>query len=469
MPSESPLQSGDFEQITKSSIQDSSMESSQFEIIKPGEAGQVDSEDSTSSSELPELTLIDKEPSLEAVDTERKESTMDNDELISIEKPITIDSQDSPEESTEAKPMVDVHNVKEEDVDKDEAVDDKIEEIAPVEEEKKDPNVWTDILGSGRLYKKIVVEGEGTKLERGMLVKIEIYEPMKSFDMTFGTVGCETKLWASTEVLLGDGLSEFAAPAVELAVYEVKPGGIVAVKSHAELRNNVPEEFQIKVIEILEKNLIKLSNESKELGNTHFVKKKDPKMALQYYQRGIRLLNEFLQDNEHTPESKDIWTKTMKNIGRCYFKDGQNVKSRESFKEILAVDPKNVQVQQLMADVLLKEKAYDQTLKVCKSIMACEGSSEDPKIKEHNERVSEICNRKLKEQSEKHKMMCAKMFNSDQPKVEKPVEKVESVSQSVQPAEADKSESSNMQYFVLAGAAALGAIIFWQAKKSLSD
>ena len=108
---------------------------------------------------------------------------------------------------------------------------------------------WVDLLGSGRLYKKITNKGTGEKAERGKLARLQIRVPKEPTSLSFGTEACELNDHNIVEVLLGDGLD--CPPAVELATYELNVGGEVAIRSHPDLRANLPEAFAIKLLGII--------------------------------------------------------------------------------------------------------------------------------------------------------------------------------------------------------------------------
>lgn len=312
------------------------------------------------------------------------------------------------------------------------------------------------MLGSGRIHKRIVSKGTGAKAERSNLARLRIKVPTESFSLAFGTAECEMSLHSECDVLLGDGLD--VPPAIELAAYEINVGGEVAIRSHADLRGHLPEAFSVELVEILKKNLLKLADSSKEEGNKLW-KASDLSKALLFYQRGIRLIQEFQSEAEDSELSRELWTKIMKNIGRCHFKLKQHTKSLEKFNEILAVDPKNLSVLDLKGDVLLKDKNYAQLHQLCEIALKCDGMTEN--IREKMMKRIETCKKEKLKQDEKHKAMCARMFKLNDTKLEStPPNKVTSPRQ-----EASSNFSRNVTIgAVLAVVLAIGA---WQAKKHL--
>jgi len=102
------------------------------------------------------------------------------------------------------------------------------------------------MLGSGRIHKKIITKGTGEKAERGKLVKLRIKVPKEPLSLSFGSENCESEIHSEFEVLLGDGLD--CPTAVELASYEICGGGEVAIRSHADLRGNLPESFSVELL-----------------------------------------------------------------------------------------------------------------------------------------------------------------------------------------------------------------------------
>lgn len=355
-------------------------------------------------------------------------------------------------------------------IDSDEASDSSVNsaelpDLVPIEEKEnkkavEDPQdeivdecdlAWVDMLGSGRIHKKIVKKGNGEKAERGKFVKIKIQIPKAALSLDFGTEKCEFENHSEIEVLLGDGLD--CPTAVELAVYEINVGGTVHIRSHSDLRGDLPESFAITLLEILDPNLLQLGDKSKEEGNK-FWKKGEFKKAIIFYQRGIRLIQQHRSENEDSEVSKDLWIKIMKNIGRCHFKLGENSKSLEKFNEILSADSKNIPVLDLKGDVLLKNKNYAELSKLCEICLKMADLTDS--LKEKMLKRIEICKKEKTRQNEKHKLMCERMFNSGN----KEKEKTPSPSVPVE-------EESNFSRNVLIGAFVFGALAVgvWQAKK----
>lgn len=207
-------------------------------------------------------------------------------------------------------------------------------------------------------------------------------------------------------VLLGNG---FAIPAIELACYEAKVGGSIAVKSHDDLRKSLPMEFVIKIVEKLEKNHLKLANESKNLGN-EFWKKNDVEIALKHYQNGLRMIQEFISKNDQTEETKELFEKLMKNAGRSFYKKGENQRAIACFREVLAIYPNNLSVLSLIAEVEMREKNYEEVLKVIKKVQNIEKETGDSKTSDSLKKHQERCFKELKKQEEKQKQMYSKMF-----------------------------------------------------------
>jgi len=314
---------------------------------------------------------------------------------------------------------------------------------------------WVDLLGSGRLHKRIIAKGSGAKAERGMLVKLRVNVPVEPFSLSFGTADCASNVHSEMTVLLGDGLD--APPAVELAVYEINEGGHVAIRSHKDLTAFLPEAFSIELIEIQKKDLLKLADSSKTEGNKLWMANMFER-ALQFYQRGIRLIDEHQAGNQTCDQSRDLWIKIMKNIGRCHFKMKQNVKSIEKFNEILAMDPNNLAVLDLKGDVLVKERKFAELSKLCEKAL-CLREISGPMKEKMTKRV-EMCKKEKLKQDEKHKAMCSRMFSLDEKKVEP---KTKSTVQSAKPSESNFARNAALGALV---AVALG-IGAWQLKKHL--
>ena len=105
---------------------------------------------------------------------------------------------------------------------------------------------WVDMLGSGRIHKKILIKGSGEKVERGTLVKLRIKVPLNPLSLSFGSAECESTVHSEYDVLLGDGLD--APAAIELAAYEINVGGEVAIRSHKDLRGDLPDAFSVELL-----------------------------------------------------------------------------------------------------------------------------------------------------------------------------------------------------------------------------
>jgi len=402
---------------------------------------------------------------------------------IEIEKPEISESGDSvavesPSMATSAYEFIksDLEQ-KEEDASSDTSVStSELPDLVPIEEKKDDKSEnknsgniedpddeivddsdpsWVDLLGSGRIHKKIISKGSGEKAERGKLVRLKIFEPENSMSLDFGTAECKSRLHSEVDVLLGDGLD--APPAVELAAYEICVGGSVAIRAHADLRGELPEAFSIELTEILEKDSLNLADKSK-LGGNEFWKKGDFRKAIIFYQRGIRLLQEYHTENTENDTSRDLWVKIMKNMGRCHFKLQEFGKSIEKFNEILSSEPKNLSVLDLKGDVLVKNKNYDELLKVCKEALKCPEITQ-PMREKMIKRV-ELCDKEKQRQKEKHKMMCEKMF--------KPLSSKPDIVDSSNPVNSKSSDSILPKNYIIGGAVvAILAVVAWQAKKHL--
>jgi len=386
-----PLPSGDFQQIPEN------MKSSAYEMLDSAdfeEEKQVELDsDSSNADSVPELVPIEKE-----------EEKAQSEEENQVEKEEQTEKEEIKEENLEdelQKVPEEVH----------EASSEPVTAEKPVETDKKpvDPFHWRDVLGSGRLYTKIMVEGSDEKVANGDLVELEISVPVVAHHLRFGSSvdsDCELKFLEKQKVLLGNG---FAIPAIELACYEAKIGGSIAVKSHDDLRKNLPMEFVIKIVEKLEKNHLKLANESKTFGNEAW-KKNDVEIALKHYQNGLRLIQEFISKNEQTEETKELFEKLMKNAGRSFYKKGENQRAIACFREVLAIYPNNLSVLSLIAEVEMREKNYEEVLKVIKKVQIVEKETGDSKTSDSLKKHHERCLKELKKQDEKQKQMYSKMF-----------------------------------------------------------
>ena len=88
--------------------------------------------------------------------------------------------------------------------------------------------------------------------------------------------------------------------AIELALHGLAAGGEIAIRSHKDLRGDLPDEFQVKVLEIMDTDNLKQAEESKNLGNKCY-KSADYEKAVRYYERGIGYINEYQSGNEKSP------------------------------------------------------------------------------------------------------------------------------------------------------------------------
>ncbi|CAG5106869.1 Oidioi.mRNA.OKI2018_I69.chr1.g3037.t1.cds [Oikopleura dioica] len=444
----SPEPSGDFQHVAEN------MKSSAYEVLNSADFNQqkevenvpleVDS-DSSNADSVPELVPIENEEikqSAEVVEPSTKGET-ENDQVVSEDTADPVDEAEIPEAALED---------------------------SPAQEAKKpvDPYHWQDVLGSGRLYTKIMVEGGEETVKNGDLVKIEISVPVIAQHLRFGSSvdnDCELKHHETLEVLLGDG---FAIPAIELACYEAKVGGSIAVKSHDSLRKTLPMEFVLKIVEKLEKNHLKLANDFKSSGNEAW-KASDIETALKHYQNGLKQIQEFISQNEQTEETKELFEKLMKNAGRCFFKKGENKRAIGCFREVLAIYPDNLSVLALIADIEIREKNYEEVLKIIAKVRVLEAGSEEKKYTASMEKHEERCRRELKKQDVKQKQMYSKMFSgaSESPVVQKSPKKTQSAPSDNQKTEENSAEKDEVSSGLIIGAticaiAAIGVALWYR-------
>ena len=97
-----------------------------------------------------------------------------------------------------------------------------------------------------------------------------------------------------------------APGAVELSLHGMGVGGEVAVRAHKDLRGDLPDEFQIRVLSKffksqvcshksilgVEKDELKQANDSKQKGNDLY-RVANFEKASKYYERGVSYLNEY--------------------------------------------------------------------------------------------------------------------------------------------------------------------------------
>ena len=94
--------------------------------------------------------------------------------------------------------------------------------------------------------------------------------------------------------------------AIKLALHGLAAGGEIAIRSHKDLRGDLPDEFQVKVLEIMDTDNLKQAEESKNLGNKCY-KSADYEKAVRYYERGIGYINEYQSGKGMKIERKKIF------------------------------------------------------------------------------------------------------------------------------------------------------------------
>lgn len=356
---------------------DNKLTQSAFEVIESDEVSVVENKE------------METEPESIKTDIEIVDSDMTDESVDSADLPDLVKIED-PEEGSKPAPKNTEIN----------------EESEPVHE-------WEDVLGTGRLHIKRITEGSGPKLARTSCVKIEIKVPTAAFDLRFGTNDCDLKFHSNLQVLLGDQIDP-APGAIELSLHGLSTGAEIAVRSHKDLKGNLPDEFQIRVLEILETDDLTRAEESKNLGNKCY-KAADYQKAVRYYERAIGYVNEYSSENEPTDDAKDLWMKISKNLGRSFFKLGKNSPSLEKFDEILTLFPNDLDVLLLKVEVLSKESKLDDLLRTCKSILTMKiDAKTEEKIRNRIEKVKTA----KKKQEEKYRIMCQRMTGNTPTKSE---------------------------------------------------
>lgn len=283
----------------------------------------------------------------------------------------------------------------------------KPQEKEPEETDDDTPTIpeWEDILGTGRLHIKRISDGSGEQVNRTSSIKIQISVPSVPFDIKFGTNECELKVHSTLEVLLGDQIDPVPG-AIELALHGLAAGGEIAIRSHKDLRGDLPDEFQVKVLEIMDTDNLKQAEESKNLGNKCY-KSADYEKAVRYYERGIGYINEYQSENDTSEEAKDLWIKISKNLGRSFFKLGKNGPSLDKFDEILNLLPNDLDVLLLKVEVLSKENKLDVLLSTCKLVLSLD--KVDEKTKDKIKGRIEKAKMAMQKQDERYKKMCQRM------------------------------------------------------------
>jgi len=345
----------------------------------------------------------------------------------------------------------------------------KAEEEKPIEKEEKEEEVesvaeepvspWDDVLGTGRLHIRKLAQGDlDAKCERGALVNVEVLTPTAPFSIHFGTDQAELVPHSRLELTMSDHV-EPAPGAVELALHGMGRGGEVAVRAHADLRgDDLPDEFHIRVISV-ERDELKQASLSKDKGNALY-KNADFAKAAKYYERGVSYLNEYYTENEINDESKDVWIKLNKNLGRCYFKLGQNAKSLEKFDEILVVDETSQDVLLLKVEVLTKENRLDELMETCTTVLALKPAATiATKMTNRIEKIKQV----KKAQEEKYRRMCQKMTGTYEQPIKEAVVLPATSANQPEPKQTDQSppspDSSFTQLMVVGAIIAAGAAV----------
>ena len=152
------------------------------------------------------------------------------------------------------------------------------------------------------------------------MVTIEILTPEAPFSLSFGTPECALKsqldlevksaFWRILEkfkffkITMSDHIDP-APGAVELSLHGMGVGGEVAVRAHKDLRGDLPDEFQIRVLSKffnfqlfltdflgVEKDELIKANNSKQKGNDLY-RVLNFEKASKYYERGVSYLDEY--------------------------------------------------------------------------------------------------------------------------------------------------------------------------------
>jgi len=342
------------------------------------------------------------------------------------------------------------------------------EEPKPKEKEPEETNddapiipEWEDILGTGRLHIKRISAGSGEQVNRTSSIKIQISVPSVPFDIKFGSNECELKHHSTLEVLLGDQI-DLVPGAIELALHGLAAGGEIAIRSHKDLRGDLPDEFQVKVLEIMDTDYIKQAEESKNLGNKCY-KSADYEKAVRYYERGIGYINEYQSENKTSEEVKDLWIKISKNLGRSFFKLGKNGPSLDKFDEILNLLPNDLDVLLLKVEVLSKENKLDVLLSTCKRVLSLEQVEE--KTKDKIKGRIEKAKMAMQKQEERYKKMCQRMAGVSTQKTNP----IESKVQAPVPAAASSNGENSFSTVLIGGAlvavvASIVAFAFYREK-----
>jgi len=370
---------------------DNKLTQSAFEVIESDEVkSETIVESDTSKPVDEEEVVIPSEP-----ENESKASIVSvNDDSESGDSESTDDSVNT----TELPELVEIENP-------DDKKDDK--EVVTEDTNDDEPSLpeWEDILGTGRLHVKRITQGTGEPVSRISALKIEILIPSVPFDIKFGTADCILKTHSTLEILLGDQIDPVPG-AIELALHGMATGGEIAIRSHKDLRGDLPDEFQVKVLEIMETDNLKQAEDSKNLGNKCY-KSADYEKAVRYYERGIGYINEYQSENEASEEAKDLWIKISKNLGRSFFKLGKHGPSLDKFDEILNLFPNDLDVLLLKVEVLSKENKLDTLLTTCKLVLSLD--QVDAKTKDKIKGRIEKAKLVQQKQDERYKKMCQRM------------------------------------------------------------
>jgi len=355
---------------------DNKLTQSAFEVIESDEVkSEVVLEKSTDLETKNESNIVAVSEGFDSGDSESTDDTVNTSELpelIEIENPDEAKPKVEPEQTTDETPAI--------------------------------PE-WEDILGTGRLHIKRISPGSGEQINRTSSIKIQISTPSVPFDIKFGSSECELKVHSTLEVLLGDQIDPVPG-AIELALHGLAAGGEIAIRSHKDLRGDLPDEFQVKLLEILDTDNLKQAEESKNLGNKCY-KSADYEKAVRYYERGIGYINEYQSENDTSEEAKDLWIKISKNLGRSFFKLGKNGPSLDKFDEILNLLPNDLDVLLLKVEVLSKENKLDVLLSTCKLVLSLD--KVDEKTKDKIKGRIEKAKMAMQKQDERYKKMCQRM------------------------------------------------------------
>ncbi|KAI6203100.1 hypothetical protein M3Y94_00517400 [Aphelenchoides besseyi] len=253
----------------------------------------------------------------------------------------------------------------------------------PEEEEKSEEDEWADLLGSGDLLKKILVEGNGTRPESGQIVTLETSE-----------VENQTE---KTEFVLGHG---FVIDAWDLATSLMSIGETCLLKSRSRFTGTKNEsntkdddfrEFKLTLLSAKsgdEWNVTEHIDRAREHGNKRY-NSGEFERAARLYDYGLSFFN----TDEKTEDLSQQTIETVKytllsNKAACLIQLEQWDKVIEITNDVSNQNLSSLQVNKLIvsklllrrADAFMKKRNYEEAQKTIRKCLSYDSLNKHAKL-----------------------------------------------------------------------------------------